>query len=155
MMLKSHQIISNCWINRRIYDPLHSIKLQFSFTNSSIQTDYSTWLRNNTLRVVKILDYVKRFSWKGHLERTRSWKVFNWIVWSWNDSPKLESFAAVGMFWLKLESWNDINVFENFPSLTQAFQLLKVFCLSKVKVNCRNSELDCTLQRPYYTSWNS
>ena len=62
MMVKSHQIISNCLINRRIYDPLHSIKLQFSFTNSSIETDYSTRLRSNKLRVVKKLDNVKRFS---------------------------------------------------------------------------------------------
>lgn len=92
MMVKSHQIISNCWFNRRIYDPLHSIKLQFSCTNSSIETDYSTWLRNNKLRVVKKLDNVKRFSWKGHLERTRSWKVFNWIVWSWKDSSRVGKF---------------------------------------------------------------
>ena len=39
---------------------------------------------------------------RAKLERTeRSWKVF---FLSWKVSLKLESFAAVGKFWLKLES---------------------------------------------------
>ena len=59
MIVKSHQIISNCWIDRRIYDPLHSIKLQFSFTNSSMETDYSTWLRNDKLLVVLYYLYLQ------------------------------------------------------------------------------------------------
>ena len=29
-------------------------------------------------------------SWKGQLERTRSWKVLSWKVWSWKVSLKLE-----------------------------------------------------------------
>ena len=44
-------------------------------------------------------------SWKGQLERTRSWKVLSWKVWSWKEPSevgklllKLESFAEVGMF---------------------------------------------------------
>ena len=114
MMVKSHQIISNCWNSKRIYDPLHSIKLQFSFTNSSMETDYSTWLRNNKLRVVKKLDNVKRFSWKGHLERTRTWKVFNWIVWSWKDINVFENFRT---------STVNFKIQLYLPTLAQAFQL--------------------------------
>ena len=29
-------------------------------------------------------------SWKGQLERTRSWKVLSWKVWSWKVALKLE-----------------------------------------------------------------
>ena len=65
------------------------------------------------------------------MERTRNWKVLSWKVRSWkepseveknrlkleriergwkepNENGKLESFAAVGKFWLKLESLNEL-----------------------------------------------
>ena len=50
-------------------------------------------------------------SWKGQLERTRSWKVLSWKVWSWKVSLKLERAkrswkepSEVGKNRLKLES---------------------------------------------------
>ena len=57
-------------------------------------------------------------SWKGQLERTRSWKVLSWKVWSWKVWPKLERTerswkepSEVGKNWAKLErtqrSWKE------------------------------------------------
>ena len=49
-------------------------------------------------------------SWKGQLERTRSWKVLSWKVWSWKVWPKLgrterswKEPSEVGKNWAKLE----------------------------------------------------
>ena len=50
----------------------------FSTRDSQAKMTRNSWTRGDTC------------SWKGQLERTRSWKVFSWKVCSWKVSLKLE-----------------------------------------------------------------
>ena len=68
----------------------------------------STLMRPFILRFVYSRDTC---SWKGQLERTRSWKVLSWKFWSWQISLEFERVRRswkesieVGKFELKLES---------------------------------------------------
>ena len=83
-------------------------------------------------------------SWKGQLERTRSWKVLSWKVWSWKVWLKLERAkrswkepSEVGKNRLKLErtdrSWKEpIEVGKFFFKLESFAEVGKFRCSWKV-----------------------
>ena len=83
-------------------------------------------------------------SWKGQLERTRSWKVLSWKVWSWKVWPKLERTerswkepSEVGKNWAKLErtqrSWKEPSEVGKFFFKLESFaQVGKFRCSWKV-----------------------
>ena len=87
-------------------------------------------------------------SWKGQLERTRSWKVLSWKVWSWKVWPKLERAkrswkepSEVGKNRAKLESTTELmmnfltsvttfKIHSNFSTSARTFQLRRIFLTS-------------------------
>ena len=78
-------------------------------------------------------------SWKGQLERTRSWKVLSWKVWSWKESSEvgknraklgrtqrsLKEQSEVGKILLKLESFAEVGKFKFNGSFPTSLSLSK------------------------------
>ena len=57
----------------------------------------------STLKSFEIVTIGDTCSWKGQLERTRSWKVLSWKVWSWKVCRSWKEPSEVGKNPAKLE----------------------------------------------------
>ena len=102
------RLIDNASVNEIIFI---SLTLLILFRKERVHK-FGFWFAHSLPNSDSLINQWETCSWKGQLERTRSWKVRSWKVRSWKVSLKLE--RAKRSWKEPSEVWNNRTKLEKF-----------------------------------------